>query len=316
MVMMIVVAQPETMSGFVAGAITQENTYSVLGQPFVGTSEGYGYQVVEGIAQTQLVRKNINVMVNVGDGYSDYGFSYPATTPVGTYHNSGYMVHGARYYYDSINILTLKVVGPFTCGDPVMDVDLNEYPTVYVAGRCWTQKNLMAVHYPDGVRTIPDARVYHDDAANLPVYGRLYTWCAAVDVAGDCSAAPAVDANGFVQGVCPDGWHIPTTAEMEALRTVSVPALNATTLWITPNAGDNTNASGFTAVPAGKYNASLLRYEGLGTEADWWSTSGAYDPSTHTTTANVYVCAWYCDGLLTQTLYANDAVSVRCVRNS
>ena len=69
-------------------------------------------------------------------------------------------------------------------------------------------------------------------------------------------------------------------------------------------------------MPAGKYNASLLRYEGLGTEADWWSTSGAYDPSTHTTTANVYVCAWYCDGLLTQTQLANDAVSVRCVRNS
>ena len=316
MVTMAVMAQPETMSGFVAGAITQENTYSVLGQPFVGTSEGYGYQVVEGIAQTQLVRKNINVMVNVGDGYSDYGFSYPATTPAGIYHNSGYLVHGAEYFYDSINVLTLNVVGPFTCGDPIMDVDFNEYPTVYVAGHCWTQKNLMAEHYPDGVTAIPNAKVYQDDAANLPLYGRLYTWCAAVGVANDCSASPAVDADGFVQGVCPDGWHIPTTAEMEALRTVSVPALNATTLWITPNAGDNTNASGFTAVPAGKYNASLLRYEGLGTEADWWSTSGAYDPSTHTTTANVYVCAWYCDGLLTQTLYANDAVSVRCVRNS
>ncbi|MBQ3734426.1 MAG: fibrobacter succinogenes major paralogous domain-containing protein [Bacteroidales bacterium] len=316
MMVLAAVAQPETMSGFVAGAITQNNTYSVLGQPFVGTSEGSGYQVVEGIAQAQLVRQKINAVVNVGEAYADNGFSYPATTPAGIYHNSGYVVHGAEYYYDLLKLLTLKVEGPFSCGDPIMDVDFNEYPTVYVAGRCWTQKNLMAEHYPDGVTAIPNARVYQDDAANLPVYGRLYTWCAAVGVSGDCSAAPAVDADGYVQGVCPDGWHIPTTAEMEALRTVSVPALNSTTLWVGPTAAYNTNASGFTALPAGKYNATLLRYEGLGTEADWWSDSGAYDPSTHTTTANVYICAWYCDGVLTETRLANDAVSVRCVKNS
>ena len=133
-----------------AGAITQENTYSVLGQPFVGTNEGYGYQVVEGIAQSQLVRKNIDVMVNVGEGYSGYGFNYPATTPVGIYHDKGYLRQGADYHYDSLNILILRVVKAFACGDTIVDVDHNEYPTVYVAGRCWTQKNLMAEHYPDG----------------------------------------------------------------------------------------------------------------------------------------------------------------------
>lgn len=53
----VATAQSGTMSGFVAGAITQESTYSVLGQPFIGTSEGHGLQVTEGIAQAQLVRQ-------------------------------------------------------------------------------------------------------------------------------------------------------------------------------------------------------------------------------------------------------------------
>lgn len=315
MVLMTVVAQPGTMGGFVAGAVTQENTYSVLGQPFVGTSEGYGYQVVEGIAQTQLVRQKIVAAVDVGEAYEANGFSYPATTPAGIYHNRDYVMHGAEKNYDLLKTLILNVLGPFNCGDLIMDVDLNEYPTVSVAGHCWTKKNLMTEHYPDGETVIAGAKVYKDVAANLPVYGHLYTWRSAVGVSEYGSTLPVPNDEGYVQGICPHGWHIPTTAEMEDLHTVSVPDLNATTLWITPNASNNTNASGFTAVPAGKYNASLLRYEGLGSEADWWSASGAYDPSTHTTTANVYVCAWYCDGTITKTISANDAVSVRCVRN-
>lgn len=311
----VATAQTGTMSGFVAGAITQESTYSVLGQPFIGTSEGHGLQVTEGIAQAQLVRQKIVAAVNVGESYEENGFSYPATTPAGIYHNRDYVVHGAENNYDLLKTLILSVLGPFNCGDLIMDVDLNEYPTVSVANHCWTKKNLMAEHYPDGETLIPGAKVYKDVDANLPVYGRLYTWRSAVGVPEDDTTLPEPDDDGYVQGICPHGWHIPTTAEMEDLRSVSAHELNDTTLWVSSNAAYNTNASGFTALPAGKYNASLSRYEGLGTETDWWSVSGAYNPSTQTTTVTTYVSAYYCDDLITLSLPANNAISVRCVKN-
>lgn len=316
--MLVAAAQPVTMSGFVAGAITQDNTYSVLGQPFVGTSTGYGYQVTEGIAQSQLVRQNTVASVNVGEEFSANGFHYPATTPAGTYNNSSYVVHGAEYYYDLLKTLKLIVLGPFTCGDLVYDGDLNSYPTVYVAGYCWTQKNLMAEHYADGVTEIPEAKVYNsagysDVAANLDTYGRLYTWYSAVGVPENGSTLPTADVHGYVQGICPVGWHIPTATEMSALRAIPSADLCSPSLWV--NASSNTNSTGFTALPAGKYSAENLRFEGLGTLADWWGDSGAYDPSNHTIIVPALECTYFCSDPLETYLFATDAVSVRCVKN-
>ena len=316
-------AQTTTMKGFVVGSALSENgnnTYSVIGQTFAGQTSENGFEVSTGMAQMQLVRELINASVNYGEGYNANGFSYPPKTPVGTYENDLYLLQGANYHYDLAKHLKLVVMNVVSCGELVYDGDHNAYPTVMVAGHCWTQQNLRAAHYADGITAINKALVYKslshpNEADNEATYGRLYTWYSAVNVPEDGSEMPIPDADGHIQGICPNGWHIPTTVEMEDLRTVSAPELNATILWVGPYASQNTNTSGFTALPAGKYNVSLLRYEGLGTETDWWSDSGTYNPATHATTASVFVCAWYCEDLLIQTFHANDAVSVRCVKN-
>jgi len=307
---------PQTVNGFAVGAGADNTTGSVaiVGQPFSEYAQTANYSATLGIGQSQLVRTNINAVVNQGEGYSANGFDYPATTATGTYNDTLYAKLGSHLNYDSVTTIRLVVLGPFTCGNPVYDGDLNEYQTVEVAGYCWTKENLKATHYADGTTEITGIRVYNDDNANLPLYGRLYTWYGAVKLPEGSSDAPAT-VDGFVQGACPDGWHIPTNTELTALGTVNTHDLSATTLWVGPHAGENTNASGFTAVPAGKYNAELFRYEGLGTEANFWGDNGTYSPSTLITLAHVYTCAYYCDGLLANVLNAYDGASIRCVRN-
>ena len=304
-------AQPKTMSGFVAGAVTQENTYSVLGQPFVGTSEGNGYQVTEGIAQTQLVREEYSEAVNYSAGYDAHGFHYPMSTAVGFYHDYLYYGHGAPYHYDFVKVLNLEVVA-IPCGDDVYDVDNNMYPTVAVAGYCWTKKNLMVEHYPDGVTLIPgtmvySGNIYNNVESNLITYGRLYTWYSTVNVPEDGSAEPVPDGDGYVQGICPDGWHIPTTTEMTALLAIPLVDLRSQTLWV---GVVNTNSTGFSALPAGLYKSSAERFEGLLTFTDFWTDT---HPSTAAGTTIPMV--YYCEEPVTIPLSPSDALSVRCVRN-
>ena len=316
-------AQTATMKGFVVGGGLSENgnnTYSVIGQTFAGQTSENGFVVSTGMAQTQLVREYINATVNYGEGYNANGFSYPPETPAGIYENDLYLLQGANHHYDLAKHLKLVVMNVVSCGELVYDGDHNVYPTVMVAGHCWTQQNLRATHYADGATAINKALVYKslshpNEADNEATYGRLYTWYSAVNVPEDGSEMPTPDANGLIQGICPNGWHLPTSTEMTALRNEGVPALNATTLWVGPHANDNTNSTGFTALPAGIYNSALDRYEGLGTQADWWSDTYSHNSTTFTTSVLVTECAYYCDSPMEKTFNASDGVSVRCVKN-
>lgn len=307
-------AQPNTMSGFVAGAITQNNTYSVLGQPFVGTSEGYGYQVTEGIAQSQLEREEFLAVVNLGEGYNQHGFDYPTTISAGEYQGRKYLVHGAVFNYDSLTTLQLVVLGEFNCGNLLYDIDLNHYRTAEIAGNCWTIDNLSSEHYSDGSQvtgaTIYQSNLNGNTSANLATYGRLYTWHSAVNVPSSGGILPVPDGSGYVQGVCPTGWHLPTVTEANALLALGAPALSSTDLWVEPNA--NNNSSGFSALPAGSYNSAMSRYEGLHSWAGFWTSAG----TASTISGTALQLPYYCDTPSLGDMRGADALSVRCVKNS
>lgn len=306
-------AQPQTMSGFVACAITQDNTYSVVGQPFVGQSSGHGYQVSEGIAQSQLERVQYNAIIHEGEAYDQNGFHYPSTTEPGMHLDQLYVVHGAQYNYDLLKMLRLVVLGPFTCGDLVYDADLHEYRTVSVAGYCWTQDNLRSEHYPDG--TSVDGMVYQcnlcpDQGDILDTYGRLYTWCSAMNLPGGCNSAPVPGDNGYVQGLCPWGWHVPTVEEVNALNALSADMLRSETHWISPNS--NTNTTNFSALPAGSYSAGQNRFEGLLTWTAFWTMEG----SPENAEAIAFQLPYYCDAPIVGPVNRDDALSVRCVKDN
>ena len=197
----------------------------------------------------------------------------------------------------------LTTYAQWTC-DSVLDIDENKYPAVNIGNKCWMAENLRTRHYADG-REI--AHIYEYQTVLNPTvpqqYGLLYDWYDALDV-----NRPATRATGsiYTQGVCPADYHIPTAEEVALLIHFPANALCSTDGWITPN--DNSNSANFSAYPAGLYNAAPARYEGLGTQTDWWMVSGTQSPQS-------MQIQYYCNTPQIVTRNPNDAVSVRCVLN-
>ena len=97
------------------------------------------------------------------------------------------------------------VVAPYT----VKDIDGNEYATVMVRGKVWMDQNLRTTKNPKGV-AIEDTKVPGGIESNIAEYGRLYNKTQAFD-----GVEPGI---GLLQGICPDGWHIPVASELSDIN--------------------------------------------------------------------------------------------------
>lgn len=186
---------------------------------------------------------------------------------------------------------------------PVYDVDGNAYATMQLGDQVWMAENLKAIHYPDGtpidkveaaedwIKLDSDSEAYafyeNSDSA-FTTYGVLYTWAAAMNGSQSSDEFP-----GDVQGVCPDGWHVPGESEWKQLEyDLGMEELEVrddgwrswfeggmlkqagTTLWLEPNL-EATNESGFTALPGGFRNEAGVFSERSSFAGFWAAT--AYD---------------------------------------
>jgi uncharacterized protein (TIGR02145 family) len=103
----------------------------------------------------------------------------------------------------------------------------------------------------------PGSRVYNDDEDNRAIYGGLYSW----------NQIMSVD-------FCPEGWHVPTEAEINILLTFLGGQMIAgghlkevgDDHWNDPNTGADDNY-GFRALPGGIYDTI---YELLGANGLFW----------------------------------------------
>ena len=153
---------------------------------------------------------------------------------------------------------------------------------------------------------------------NCETYGRLYTWATAMGMdESTCGIGYECDLDtGDVQGVCPDGWHLPSKAEWESLFTAvgdqdtAGKKLKGTTLWKAEDGVTNEDAYGFSALPAGeKYYYG--DFSDAGDIANFWSATqygedGAY-----------FMIMYYnADNAVLQYFYKYFAYSVRCLENS
>ena len=224
-----------------------------------------------------------------------------------------------------------------SCGT-VKDYDGNTYTTVKIGKQCWMKENLRTKHYADG-KSIPYGGSltseyspyyydYSDSGIPLSERGYLYNWPAAMHGASSSNTNPS-----RVQGICPDGWHLPSDAEWTQLTDyVSsqseyvcdgdaeniAKALASTTHWsysrystmtcVPGNKQHYNNSTGFSAVPAGSCGSSFL---GTDDDALFWSatqysSNNAYYRYLFYEDANVYKGD---DG------NKNDGYSVRCLRD-
>ena len=182
--------------------------------------------------------------------------------------------------------------------DNIVDGNGNHYDAVRIGYYCWTKQNMRADKYTDGVN-VPNPMIYANNAEYYNRYGYLYNW-------NDAVRAPLTpDANGYVQGVCPSGWRVPSADEFDYLNHYSSYDLMATTDWLN---GVGTNTTEFTALPAGIFTG--VRYENLLGETSYWTST-----SIETGWANYCSLQFGCSEVLTSTSIVSAGKSVRCLKN-
>lgn len=303
------------LHGFSGGANNESNTTIVLGQAFAFQGTDGGFEVCVGVAEAQLDRGDVvEVTLTPDQDYEIPGLGV-LNAPVAEGNYNFYVNYTDNFNYDSVTIYTVKILD---CSGTVADADGNEYEVVGVAGLCWTKSNLKAQHYMneegEAGDQIPVALIYNlapdnNEDANLEDFGRLYTWYSAVKIPeGSSQSLELVD--GYVQGLCPNGWHIPTLAEMQKLVEIPANELNeeGAQYWLTPNT--NNNASEFSARGAGKAidggDPAFMTLRGW---TDFWTAEK--DASS---LAYALELRHFCANPVIETLNPNLGVSVRCVR--
>lgn len=150
------------------------------------------------------------------------------------------------------------------------------YPVVLVNGHCWTKENLRTA--------TPNSMVYSTSMnhADETTFGRLYT-------------------HGEAATICPSGWHLPTADEAAALATYDAWGLMAEGNWIAAA----TDESGFAAQPAGFYNHTTRRFEGMRGFAGFLTAEQG----------EIFAIHYHCCSASLERADTRNAYSVRCVKN-
>ncbi len=108
-------------------------------------------------------------------------------------------------------------------GDPLLDTrDGRSYKTVVIGSQTWMAEDLKYAPSSGSAAVDKHSWCYEDEDEYCEKYGRLYDWTAAVDTL-DSDCGYKHDCEPFEeprQGICPEGWHIPSQKEAVELRTV------------------------------------------------------------------------------------------------
>ena len=153
----------------------------------------------------------------------------------------------------------------------LLDVrDSQVYRTVKIDTLTWMADNLNLEYSQGSAKSY----CYDNDTLNCRKYGRLYTWSAAMDSAAiysddgyGCGYRASCGYLDRVQGICPDGWRLPTDDELYDFKQYGAAAIQARGF---KNWPDATNKTGFSVIPSGLRNEKG-RYEYLGEYAYIWS---------------------------------------------
>jgi uncharacterized protein (TIGR02145 family) len=204
-------------------------------------------------------------------------------------------VHDVWGAWDTLSIainVYLACSGSFTDSR-----DGQEYGCVIIGNQVWMAENLKYLPQVDAVANgslygkyyyvyayTPSGASEAEEIANAKAttnyqtYGVLYNWHAAMDA----SASSATNPSG-VQGVCPDGWHLPSDAEWtelsdfvdldndgDASNSNEGTSLKATSGWNSD--GNGTDDYGFSALPGGYRNFDGY-FDYVGNNGHWWSAT-------------------------------------------
>lgn len=183
--------------------------------------------------------------------------------------------------------------------------DVNDYETVVINGVTWMAKNWGCY--------VPSSKCYNNDPANCDKYGRLYDWATAMALPTNCntnSCASQVSAKH--QGICPNGWHLPSIGEWAELiyfvggADAAGTKLKATSGW--NEGGNGTDDYDFSALPGGRCDYGDFR--NVGNEGYWWLGEDHIS-----ITANYMYMKYDSESIHITNWGKSDLLSVRCLQD-
>ncbi len=210
------------------------------------------------------------------------------------------------------------------------------YNKVELGDQVWMAENLKYLPFVNpsswGSDSAPYCYVYGHSGYDVApakatdkykTYGVLYNWNIAMGGSSSSTSNPS-----GVQGVCPDGWHLPSDAEWKQLEMfLGMSAEDADKVawrganegkqlketgfahWTMYTAHEGTNSTGFTALPGGsRTEAGSFMYNG--NTGYWWSSTqgSAIDARFRCVTYNH-------SDIHRHSLYKRNGFSVRCVKD-
>ena len=217
---------------------------------------------------------------------------------------------------------TETVVDPSTVikGTMTDSRDGHTYKTVTIGTQTWMAENLNF--------ETANSFCYNDSLENCAIYGRLYTWGAAMDSAAvwstdgkdcgykkNCSTYPPALKT---RGICPEGWLLPDEWAWEQLykaigrdRYAAADILKSASGW--RDDGNGTDDYSFAMLPSGIWvegaDSSYSEFESLGAKAYFWlpSAQSLY-------VADLVMVQTQSPRMFTNFVSKNSALAVRCIK--
>lgn len=281
---------------------------------------------------------------NLGDGYDLYVTTDAATTTSST---SGYV----RIYIDEESYADVKVERDGRNDNEVRDIEGHTYGVVKIQSTYWMTENLKCLTYDTEsevekkevkITVIEDGMGFTgkacidpskmSDLGTMESYknsmGYLYNWIGAMGLTAD-EATSMKDEGEYDgkkrQGICPNGFRLPTMSELSSLATYADGQAGAdkggkflkTSVGWDSSKGNGTDGCGFHAFPCGVYkDGSFVSKPGFRTSF-WASTSyKSVDNPGHYKHCMGLPSVGGKDDIATGDTghYENEGMSVRCVR--
>jgi len=185
--------------------------------------------------------------------------------------------------------------------------DGKAYRAVRIGNHMWMAENL-------NYQTTTGSWCYGENSSNCSTYGRLYDWSAAMNINTSYNNKIWNSSDVGHQGVCPNGWHVPSRSEWnQLLRTTGGASTSATRLksrvgW--KRVSGITDEYEFSALPSGFRGTNSSDFYEIGNQSIWWTATSVNDSA-------AYAKRIYGDSSMVSEFnyYKTGGFSVRCVQD-
>lgn len=158
---------------------------------------------------------------------------------------------------------------------PFVDYAGRKYKTVQIGSQCWFMENLsVGKMINSSLDPSDDSEIemycYNNRENNCEKYGALYQWSEAMQYRTVASGKQMTNVN-FRQGICPEGWHIPSLEDFRELDSLVKGEANKLKLPGVVIGAVGDNSSGFSALIKG-YRDADGTFKGMAYRTLFWSS--------------------------------------------